>query len=124
MEGTISLVIALCDVEKIDQCVLPGVVVSRCLCRQLLEEVPTAGGDMGGRQSEQLHQVAALAGARAAAHRRRRGRWERGPVMTTTLRNFTSDNVEISIDAMASQRFGDYLNSIPLPRVTPLVHSG
>lgn len=36
-------------------------------------------------------------------------------LMTTTLRNFTSDNVEISIDAMASQRFGDYLNSIPLP---------
>jgi flagellar motor switch protein FliM len=36
-------------------------------------------------------------------------------LMTTTLRNFTSDNVEISIDAMGSQRFGDYLNSIPLP---------
>jgi flagellar motor switch protein FliM len=36
-------------------------------------------------------------------------------LMSTTLRNFTSDNVEISIDAMASQRFGDYLNSIPLP---------
>jgi flagellar motor switch protein FliM len=36
-------------------------------------------------------------------------------LMTTTLRNFTSDNVEISIDAMQSQRFGDYLNSIPLP---------
>jgi flagellar motor switch protein FliM len=36
-------------------------------------------------------------------------------LMSTTLRNFTSDNVEISIDAMQSQRFGDYLNSIPLP---------
>jgi flagellar motor switch protein FliM len=36
-------------------------------------------------------------------------------LMTTTLRNFTSDNVEISIDTMASQRFGDYLNAIPLP---------
>jgi flagellar motor switch protein FliM len=36
-------------------------------------------------------------------------------LMTTTLRNFTSDNVEISIDSMGSQRFGDYLNSIPLP---------
>ncbi len=36
-------------------------------------------------------------------------------LMSTTLRNFTSDNVEISIDTMASQRFGDYLNSIPLP---------
>jgi len=36
-------------------------------------------------------------------------------LMSTTLRNFTSDNVEISIDAMTSLRFGDYLNSIPLP---------
>ncbi|WP_237217659.1 flagellar motor switch protein FliM [Falsiroseomonas oryziterrae] len=36
-------------------------------------------------------------------------------LMTTTLRNFTSDNVEVSTDAMVSQRFGDYLNSIPLP---------
>ncbi|MCS6892027.1 MAG: flagellar motor switch protein FliM [Rhodovarius sp.] len=36
-------------------------------------------------------------------------------IMTTSLRNFTSDNVEISIDGIASQRFGDYLNSVPLP---------
>ncbi len=36
-------------------------------------------------------------------------------LMSTTLRNFTSDNVDISIDAMTSLRFGDYLNSIPLP---------
>jgi flagellar motor switch protein FliM len=36
-------------------------------------------------------------------------------LMTTSLRNFTSDNVEVSIDAVTSIRFGDYLNSIPLP---------
>jgi len=36
-------------------------------------------------------------------------------VMTTSLRNFTSDNVEVSLDNMTSIRFGDYLNSIPLP---------
>ena len=36
-------------------------------------------------------------------------------MMTTSLRNFTSDNVEVSIDNMTSIRFGDYLNSIPLP---------
>jgi flagellar motor switch protein FliM len=35
--------------------------------------------------------------------------------MTTSLRNFTSDNVEVSIDNITSIRFGDYLNSIPLP---------
>ncbi len=36
-------------------------------------------------------------------------------IMSTTLRNFTSDNVEAGIDNIASLRFGDYLNSIPLP---------
>ena len=36
-------------------------------------------------------------------------------MMTTSLRNFTSDNVEVSLDNITSLRFGDYLNSIPLP---------
>ena len=36
-------------------------------------------------------------------------------VMSTSLRNFTSDNVEVSLDNITSIRFGDYLNSIPLP---------
>src|SRR5690606_13565088 len=36
-------------------------------------------------------------------------------MMTTTMRNFTSDNVEVSLDNITSIRFGDYLNSIPLP---------
>src|ERR1700678_3790186 len=36
-------------------------------------------------------------------------------VMSTSLRNFTSDNVEVSLDSITSTRFGDYLNSIPLP---------
>ena len=38
-------------------------------------------------------------------------------LLTTSLRNFTSDNVEVSIDRMTSVRFGDYLNSIPLPAI-------
>jgi flagellar motor switch protein FliM len=38
-------------------------------------------------------------------------------LMTTSLRNFTSDNVEVSLDQITSIRFGDYLNSIPLPAV-------
>jgi flagellar motor switch protein FliM len=38
-------------------------------------------------------------------------------MMTTSLRNFTSDNVEVSLDSIASIRFGDYLNSIPLPAI-------
>ncbi len=36
-------------------------------------------------------------------------------MLSTSLRNFTSDNVEVSLDNITSLRFGDYLNSIPLP---------
>jgi flagellar motor switch protein FliM len=38
-------------------------------------------------------------------------------LMTTSLRNFTSDNVEVSLDNISSIRFGDYLKSIPLPAI-------
>jgi flagellar motor switch protein FliM len=36
-------------------------------------------------------------------------------LLSTSLRNFTSDNVEVSLDNITSIRFADYLNSIPLP---------
>ena len=36
-------------------------------------------------------------------------------MMSTSLRNFTSDNVEVSLDGIDSLRFGDYLNALPLP---------
>jgi len=36
-------------------------------------------------------------------------------MMSTSLRNLTSDNVDVSLDNIRSVRFGDYLNSIPLP---------
>jgi flagellar motor switch protein FliM len=38
-------------------------------------------------------------------------------LLTTSLRNFTSDTVEVSLDRITSVRFGDYLNSIPLPAI-------
>src|SRR5512143_396201 len=38
-------------------------------------------------------------------------------LMTTRLRNFTSDNVEVTVDRITSVRFGNYLNSIPLPAI-------
>jgi flagellar motor switch protein FliM len=38
-------------------------------------------------------------------------------LLTTSLRNFTSDNVEVSLDRITSVRFGDYMNSVPLPAV-------
>lgn len=36
-------------------------------------------------------------------------------MLSSSLRNFTSDNVDVSIDSMVSLRFDDYLNSIALP---------
>ena len=42
-------------------------------------------------------------------------------IMSTSLRNFTSDNVEVSIDNIISLRFGDYLESLPLPAMLAVV---
>ena len=44
-------------------------------------------------------------------------------LMTTSLRNFTSDNVEVSLDNITSIRFGDYLNSIPTPAILAVCHA-
>ncbi|MEX2649290.1 MAG: flagellar motor switch protein FliM [Alphaproteobacteria bacterium] len=38
-------------------------------------------------------------------------------VLSTSLRNFTSDNVDVTLDGLSSLRFGTYLNSIPLPAI-------
>ena len=37
-------------------------------------------------------------------------------ILTTSLRNFTSENVELSLEAITSMRFGDYLDSVPCRR--------
>jgi len=44
-------------------------------------------------------------------------------MMSTSLRNFTSDNVEVSLDNITSIRFGDYLNSIPLPAMLTVMRA-
>ena len=36
-------------------------------------------------------------------------------LLSTSLRNFFQDNVEVTLDNITSVRFGNYLNSIPLP---------
>jgi len=36
-------------------------------------------------------------------------------MMSTSLRNLTSDNVEVSLVSITSIRFGDYLETIPMP---------
>ena len=44
-------------------------------------------------------------------------------LMTSSLRNFTSDNVEVAIDTISTIRFGDYMNSIPLPAMLAVFHA-
>ena len=36
-------------------------------------------------------------------------------MMATSLRNFTQDNVEVSLDGIESMRFGEYIDSLTLP---------
>lgn len=36
-------------------------------------------------------------------------------LMSTSLRNLTTDNVEVTLDQISTVRFGDYMNSVPLP---------
>ncbi|WP_342361515.1 flagellar motor switch protein FliM [Terrarubrum flagellatum] len=38
-------------------------------------------------------------------------------LLTSSLRNFFSDTVEVTLDNISSVRFGDYINSIPLPSI-------
>ncbi len=41
--------------------------------------------------------------------------------LSRTLRNFTSDNVEVTLEKFDSIRFGNYLQSIPLPALMGIV---
>lgn len=38
-------------------------------------------------------------------------------MLSTSLRNFTADNVDVDIHSITSLRFGDYVNSIPMPAI-------
>jgi flagellar motor switch protein FliM len=42
-------------------------------------------------------------------------------LLSTSLRNFTSDNVEVSLDSVSSVRFGDHLNGIPMPGMLSVI---
>lgn len=43
--------------------------------------------------------------------------------LSTSLRHFTADNVDISVDNITSVRFGDFLNSVPLPAGIAVVNA-
>ena len=85
------------------------------------------GFDVGGDQTQDKSGVRAIINSALVSY-------ERLPMleivfdrlvrlMTTSLRNFTSDNVEVSLDSITSIRFGDYLNSIPLPAILAVFHA-
>jgi flagellar motor switch protein FliM len=42
---------------------------------------------------------------------------------TTSLRNFTSDTVEVAMESISSVRFGEYIDSIPMPSVLGVVRA-
>jgi len=44
-------------------------------------------------------------------------------LLTTSLRNFTFDNVEVTLDSITTIRFGEYMNSIPLPAMLAVFHA-
>ena len=44
-------------------------------------------------------------------------------LMSTSLRNFTSENVEVSLKNMSATRFGEYLDRIPLPTLIGVFRS-
>ena len=77
------------------------------------------GGSVGGGEDEKPSGIQAIINSALVSY-------ERLPMLeivfdrlvrmlSTSLRNFTSDNVEVSLDSITAIRFGDYLNSIPLP---------
>lgn len=44
-------------------------------------------------------------------------------LLSSSLRNFFADNVEVTLEGITSVRFGDYLNSIPLPSLLAVVRA-
>jgi flagellar motor switch protein FliM len=43
--------------------------------------------------------------------------------LSTSLRNFTSENVDVNLDTITSLRFEDYMNSVPLPAMINIFHA-
>lgn len=44
-------------------------------------------------------------------------------LMATSLRNYTQDNVEVSLDSIESMRFGEYIDSLTLPTLLSVFKS-
>lgn len=83
------------------------------------DEIDSLLGISGGEEDDDLSGVQAILNSALVSY-------ERLPMlevvfdrlarmMSTSLRNFTSDTVEVTLDSITSARFGDYIDSIPLP---------
>jgi flagellar motor switch protein FliM len=44
-------------------------------------------------------------------------------LMSESLREYTGDNVEVSLESMAAVRFGEYLNGVPLPALISVINA-
>ena len=100
------------DGDSLDNEGVPGRVLDQ-------DEIDSLLGFEGEEGEDEVHGIQALINNSLVAY-------ERLPMLdivfdrmvrmtSTSLRNFTSDNIEVSLDNITSVRFGDYLNSIPLP---------
>ncbi len=83
------------------------------------------GVDAGGKDAGEASGIQAIVNSALVSH-------ERLPMLevvfhrlvrllSTSLRNFTSDNVEVSLDSVASVRFGDYLNGVSMPGMLSVI---
>ncbi|HWL69523.1 MAG TPA: flagellar motor switch protein FliM [Geminicoccus sp.] len=83
------------------------------------EEIDNLLGFTAGRRAGAKQGVQALVSAAGVTYERLPmleivfDRLER--MLTTSLRNFTAENVDIHIENIYARRFGDYLEGVPLP---------
>ena len=102
-----------------DQPQATGPMSNRVLDQDEIDSLLGIGGGGGGGGEDQPSGIQAILNSALVSY-------ERLPMLeivfdrlvrmlSTSLRNFTSDNVEVSLDNITAIRFGDYLNSIPLP---------
>ena len=110
------------------------------------DSATTAGASPGGRADLSPAEVAALLEARPAAsthegfsaYLQKTAQDTRGTTrlpmleivldrfvrsLNTTMRNLTSENVDLSMDNVTGARFGDHINGLPLPALVAILRS-
>ncbi|EHH68213.1 flagellar motor switch protein FliM [Gluconobacter morbifer] len=88
-----------------------GRILDAAEANRLARNDPAFGTPAEGRDIERLISTTAVSYERLPMLEVVFDRFIR--IFTTSLRNFTSDNVEVTLDQLSSQRFEDYLAHIP-----------